>query len=411
MSRRILLIGAVGAAVLAGVTTASGAATTPTSLLLPQPAAFAVLGHSCGGIQEHAFADGFDPTSGYPTGDVFLTTSCSSGGRGSRPSTFSAWVTATWDFTGAVVTSAALATAPTVNPTFSAVDALGNQVYNARNQAYLSLAAGFVPTPRVTGISVAEGPASGGTTLTITGTGFTGATAVDFGTTAAASFGITSDTSITVVSPMSGPGTVDVSVTTGGGPSGPVTTDRFTFVAAPSVSGLSPNTGPVTGGTTVTITGANFTDATAVDFGGTPVGFTVDSDTTVTVVSPAGESTDAVPVTVTSPGGTSPDVGADRFTYSDALSVWPSSGPPRTAVTASGAGLSPGELVKVSYLTGLASPHPASVAVCKATVAADGTYSCTGKISRTKAGPLGVHAIVAKGMTSHTQATALFDLT
>ena len=46
--------------------------------------------------------------------------------------------------------------------------------------------------PAVTGISPASGPAAGGTTVTITGTGFTGATAVDFGATAATSFTINS---------------------------------------------------------------------------------------------------------------------------------------------------------------------------------------------------------------------------
>ena len=52
-------------------------------------------------------------------------------------------------------------------------------------QAYLVLAPGFVPAPRLTGISASSGPATGGTSMTITGTGFTGVTAVRFGSTAA----------------------------------------------------------------------------------------------------------------------------------------------------------------------------------------------------------------------------------
>ena len=52
--------------------------------------------------------------------------------------------------------------------------------------------------------------------MTITGTGFTGATAVDFGTTAATNLTVVSDTQITATSPA-GTGTVDVTVTTPGG--------------------------------------------------------------------------------------------------------------------------------------------------------------------------------------------------
>ena len=55
--------------------------------------------------------------------------------------------------------------------------------------------------PTVTGISPTSGPVAGGTTVTITGTGFTGATAVMFGTTGATSYTVVSATSITAVSP------------------------------------------------------------------------------------------------------------------------------------------------------------------------------------------------------------------
>lgn len=68
----------------------------------------------------------------------------------------------------------------------------------------------FVSAPRVTGVSATSGPAAGGTSLTITGTGFTGATSVDFGMTAAAIFTVNSDTSITTVSPIASAGAVDV---------------------------------------------------------------------------------------------------------------------------------------------------------------------------------------------------------
>src|SRR5689334_2260156 len=183
-----------------------------TTLLVSQAIAFSVLGHSCGGVQEQAFATGFDSTTGYPTGDVHLQTRCGGSGRGGgyHVTTYAAWIGVTWDYTGVVVSYAVLASAPTTDGTFSAFDQYGNEVYNQSNAAYLVLAAGFVPAPRVTGVSPSIGPASGGTTVTITGTGFTFATGVRLGGTDAGNVTVNSDTSISAVAPSTSPGTVDV---------------------------------------------------------------------------------------------------------------------------------------------------------------------------------------------------------
>ena len=204
-----------------------------------------MLGHSCGGIQEQAFATGFDMTSGYPTGDVYLSTRCGGSGRGGgyHTTTYSAWVGAAWDFTGALLSYVVLPTAPTVDPTFSAFDQYGNEIYNQSNRAYLLLAPGFVPAPRITRVSPTSGPAAGGTTLTITGTAFTNAMAVTFGSTPAASFTVNGDTSITAISPAASAGTVDITVTTAGGTSSASSNDQFAFIAAPAVSGVSPDNG------------------------------------------------------------------------------------------------------------------------------------------------------------------------
>ena len=105
-------------------------AAMPTSLLLPQSTAFAILGHSCGGIQEQAFATGF-AKSGYPKGDVYLRTRCGGSGRGAPSTTYSAWVAVTWDFTGGVKKSVTLAAAPAnVSATFTATDSRGDVLAN-----------------------------------------------------------------------------------------------------------------------------------------------------------------------------------------------------------------------------------------------------------------------------------------
>ena len=103
--------GATNAAGAAARTLLPGTSTSAALLLLSQSTAFAILGHSCGGIQEKAYATGFDSVSGLPTGDVYIQTRCGGSGRGGgyHTTTYSAWVGATWDFSGNVVSSAKLA--------------------------------------------------------------------------------------------------------------------------------------------------------------------------------------------------------------------------------------------------------------------------------------------------------------
>ncbi len=87
--------------------------------------------------------------------------------------------------------------------------------------------------PAVTGLSPVSGSGAGGTLVRIVGNGFTGATAVDFGSAAAASFRVLSAGEILAVSPA-GSGSVPVRVGVGGvqSPSGPANTFTYTACAA-----------------------------------------------------------------------------------------------------------------------------------------------------------------------------------
>ena len=125
---------------------------TPTRLVLPQAIAFAFLGHSCGGIQEKAYVTGIDPARGLVSGLVDLSTTCSTGGRGSPPATFRASAAVTWDLAGNVVSSTTLSNAATIDPALTATDAFGDTVYNIGGAAYLA-----VPTPAMpAGVTAAE---------------------------------------------------------------------------------------------------------------------------------------------------------------------------------------------------------------------------------------------------------------
>lgn len=156
----------------------------------------------------------------------------------------------------------------------------------------------------------------GGNKVTIVGSGFTGATAVSFGSIAATSFTVESDQEIVALSPAEPVGTVDVSVTapTGTTPVDPA--DHFTYsLKVPIITSVAPDVGPASGGTTVTITGIRFKHVSAVDFGSTPAtSYTVNSIKMITAVVPAGAGT--VDVSVTNMSGVSA-VGSpvDQFTY------------------------------------------------------------------------------------------------
>jgi hypothetical protein len=196
----------------------------------------------------------------------------------------------------------------------------------------------YIPAPTVTSISPAIGPISGGTQVTITGTNFTGVPVVKFGASNAISISLISATQIKVTCPMgSGPGTggtgvVDITVTTPGGTSATSAADQFTFLGLPSITGISPSTGPASGGTTVVITGKGFTAASDVMIFGYHPSFIVNSDTQITVTTPNVGTTYTTEFVVWDSLGLnrSPSTAADLFTFVGApflSALDPTSGP------------------------------------------------------------------------------------
>ncbi len=197
---------------------------------------------------------------------------------------------------------------------FAGTDTFTFYTTNDGVNCWASTATVTVSGPAVTSVSPTSGAGSGGTSVTITGTGFTGATAVLFGASSVSPSSV-SATSITVTSPAHAAGVVDVKVTTPLGNSLANASDHFTYLAAPTVTSVSPTSGPIAGSTSVTVTGTNFTGATAVSFGGTAAAsYTVNSATSISATSPA-HAAGAVDITVTTSGGTSATSGSDQFTF------------------------------------------------------------------------------------------------
>jgi len=166
-----------------------------------------------------------------------------------------------------------------------------------------------VNPPTITGFAPTSGPV--GTSVTINGTNFSGATAVSVNGVSAA-FSVTSATAIQATVPA-GATTGPLSVTTPGGTA--ASANNFTVIPAPTIAGFTPTSGPV--GTSVTINGTNFTGATAVRFNGVSASFTVSSTTAIQATVPAAATTG--PLSVTTPGGTA--TSANNFTVTAILTV------------------------------------------------------------------------------------------
>ncbi|MEU5853549.1 IPT/TIG domain-containing protein [Saccharopolyspora shandongensis] len=156
-------------------------------------------------------------------------------------------------------------------------------------------------------LSPASGSSAGGTTVDIFGTNLSGTTAVKFGIKSALSFTQISGTHVQAVSP-SGSGVVSVTITTPGGTSAPA---NYFYVNPPTKSSVSPSSGPTTGGTSVTITGTNLSNASSVTFGGVAGTITANAAGSITVTAPAGTAGNAS-IVVTTPGGTTDGL---TFTY------------------------------------------------------------------------------------------------
>ncbi len=173
--------------------------------------------------------------------------------------------------------------------------------------------------PSVTSLATTSGSTAGGTNITLTGTNFTGATNVFFGSVEAADFTVNSTTSLTAIAPPQAAGTIDVTVATFAGSSATSSSDHFTYNAAsaPTVTALATTSGSTAGGTLVGITGTDFTGASGVTFGGIAASFTVNSATSITAYAPS-EAAATVDVQVTTPSGTSTTSSSDHFTYSAA---------------------------------------------------------------------------------------------
>jgi phosphatidylinositol-3-phosphatase len=172
--------------------------------------------------------------------------------------------------------------------------------------------------PIISSLSPTSGPAAGGTTVTISGTGFATGATVSFGGTAASNVNIVGSTTITAVTPAHASGQVNVVVINPGGQSA-TSTNGFTYAAAqtqpPTVTSVTPASGTTAGGTSITISGSGFAAGATVAVGGTSATNVVVSNSTTITATTSAHAAGSVDVVVTNSNGQSGGK-LNAFTYS-----------------------------------------------------------------------------------------------
>jgi len=169
-----------------------------------------------------------------------------------------------------------------------------------------------LPAPEVTSVVEPVGSPVGGETVTINGNYFVSGATVFFGSTAAKNVVFVDEHQLTATAPKGAQGIVNVIVRN---PDAQTASGQYQYKADPIVTSLTPNNGPLAGGTTVAVQGSYFMRGITVTVDGVPATVSAyTNDTYFKFVTPAGVDAGAVDVVLTNPDQTTVTV-ADGFTY------------------------------------------------------------------------------------------------
>ena len=203
--------------------------------------------------------------------------------------------------------------------------------------------------PSVASVSPDNGAMGGLYTITVTGSGFGAPAVLTIGGNPATNVVTVSGTQITAAVPASSSsGAKDVVVTN---PDGLKSTFTGGFRYNPGVTAISPDNGPVSGGTNITITGSGFVNGAAVKINNvSAANVTWNSATQITATTPAGSSGGAQNFTLTNPdGGYSLVTGGFRYNpVVAAVSPVNGQGSGGTGITITGSGFLSGATVKIN---------------------------------------------------------------
>lgn len=162
------------------------------------------------------------------------------------------------------------------------------------------------PAPTITSVNPTSIATSGGTTVSIFGTHFLQGATVKFDSLSATGVSVVSDTQITAIAPAHAAGTATITVTN---PDNQTATSTITYIVpGPSITSLSPQSGPNSGGTRITISGSGFASGATVSIGTRAATIVSVTDSQIVATTPLGPADEqlalAQDVIVTNPDGT-----------------------------------------------------------------------------------------------------------
>jgi hypothetical protein len=188
---------------------------------------------------------------------------------------------------------------------------IGGPNDNSEVGAAWAFVAGPNPPPSVSSVTPSTGPSTGGTKVTIRGTGFVPGATVAIGSPAS-SVKVVSETELTAVTTATAPGSDEVVVSDANGTSTGGPSYTYTPPPPPKVTSIEPASGPSTGGTKVTIKGTGFVAGATVTIGNGATSVKVATATKITAVTSATEL-GSYEVVVSDANGTS--TGGPSYTY------------------------------------------------------------------------------------------------
>ncbi|TNF38445.1 MAG: hypothetical protein EP329_00365 [Deltaproteobacteria bacterium] len=270
-----------------------------------------------------------------------------------------------------------------------------------RNEAFEYVS----PAPEVTGVIPATGPKDGGIDVVVQGNNFVSGATVRFGLATSPTVIVADPHTLTARLPANNVGTVTVTVINPGASqqSGSLT-DAFTYVdqvngQPPVITDIYPASGPLQGGTPVTIRGSNFDPAALVIFdNGILQNAQVFSDTEIRLTTPARDQAGTVAITVLNPDGLGHTIAAG-FTYAPPTApapiittVVPSTGPEAGGNTLTITGQN--FLATGSWTLG-GQPLLSAATITQSLVTARAPAHLPGKVDLTYVGPDGQVAVLA----------------
>lgn len=184
----------------------------------------------------------------------------------------------------------------------------------------------YMPMPVVNSVTPGFGPVSGGTTITMTGTGFVSILDVKIDSFVCTNLVVINPTSLTCTAPTHVAGSASVTITSTDGQYS-TTPNAFIYNAPPVITTLDRNSGPLSGGLLITINGSGFVPGASVDIGGAScTSVTVSNSNTLSCMT-SSHSAGPKTLTVTNPDSQSANF-AGNFTYRESfISTWQISTP------------------------------------------------------------------------------------